>query len=54
MLDISKYSLCGCVLTWIDRDMKETPEELLAAISVLEVEDIDSLLRRFTANGNKK
>lgn len=33
--------------------MQESPEELLAAISVLEVEDIDSLLRRFAANGNK-
>ena len=53
VLDISKYSLCGCILTWIDRDMQESPEELLAAISVLEVEDIDSLLRRFAANGNK-
>ena len=53
VLVISKYSLCGCILTWIDRDMQESPEELLAAISVLEVEDIDSLLRRFAANGNK-
>ena len=53
VLDISKYSLCGCILTWIDRDRQESPEELLAAISVLEVEDIDSLLRRFAANGNK-